>query len=91
MTEKRCFTYILKCSDGTYYTGWTNDIEKRLRNHNAGKGCRYTRTRCPVELMYLEESDTKEEAMSREWHIKRLTRKEKEKLIAEGGNVSVQI
>lgn len=75
------YTYILKCSDGTYYTGWTNDIEKRLRAHNSGKGCKYTHSRCPVTLMYLEESETKEEAMSREWHIKRLSREEKEKLI----------
>lgn len=82
MTEKHNYTYILRCSDGTYYTGWTNDIEKRLKNHNAGKGGKYTRARCPVTLVYLEESETKEASMSREWHIKRLSRAEKEKLIA---------
>ncbi|MCQ2401809.1 MAG: GIY-YIG nuclease family protein [Lachnospiraceae bacterium] len=85
MAENRNYTYILRCSDGTYYTGWTNDIEKRLKAHNSGKGCKYTRTRCPVALVYLEESETKEAAMSREWHIKRLTREEKEKLIESCG------
>ena len=71
------YTYIVRCSDGTLYTGYTNDIEKRTEAHNAGKGARYTRSRRPVELVYYEEYPTKEEAMSREWHIKRLTRKKK--------------
>ena len=71
------YTYILKCADGTLYTGWTNDLEKRLASHNAGTGGKYTRTRRPVELAYFEEHDSKEEAMSREWHIKRLSREEK--------------
>ena len=75
------YTYILKCSDGTLYTGWTNDIEKRLASHNAGTAAKYTRTRRPVELVYLEEHESKNEAMSREWHIKRLSRAEKLKLI----------
>ena len=65
------------CGDNTLYTGWTNDIEKRLTAHNCGRGARYTRTRLPVKLVYLEEHETKEQAMSREWHIKRLTREEK--------------
>ena len=76
------YTYILRCSDGSFYTGWTNDLEKRVKCHNLGKGGKYTRTRLPAELVYFEEFDTKEEAMSREWHIKKMERKEKEKLIA---------
>ena len=75
------YTYILKCSDGTYYCGWTNDLENRLKTHNAGKGSKYTKARLPVELVYYEEFETKEEAMSREWHIKRLSRLQKEELI----------
>ena len=75
------YTYILQCSDGTYYCGWTNHLEQRVKTHNAGKGSKYTKARLPVRLVYYEEFETKEEAMSREWHIKRLTRAEKEKLI----------
>ena len=75
------YAYILECADGTFYCGWTNDLEKRLAAHNAGKGGKYTRTRLPVKLVYCEEFDTKEEAMSREWHIKQMTRAQKEKLI----------
>lgn len=75
------YTYILQCSDGTYYTGWTNDIAKRLKTHNEGKGAKYTRARLPVTLTYYEAFETKEEAMRREWEIKQLSRKEKEKLI----------
>ena len=71
------YTYILLCGDNTLYTGWTNDIEKRLTAHNCGRGAKYTRTRLPVKLVYLEEHETKEQAMSREWHIKKLTREEK--------------
>ena len=78
------YTYILLCSDGTYYTGWTNDLKGRLSAHNKGRGAKYTKCRLPVELIYYEEFDKKEEAMSREWHIKRLTRKEKEELIKKG-------
>ena len=75
------YTYILRCSDGTLYCGWTNDLEKRLAAHNAGTAAKYTRTRRPVELVYYEEFETKQEAMSREYHIKRLTRQEKTELI----------
>lgn len=74
-------TYILKCNDNSLYTGWTNDITHRLKMHNEGKGAKYTRGRGPVELVYLEEFDTKQEAMSREAKIKRFTRKEKLLLI----------
>ena len=74
------YTYIVKCGDGTYYTGWTNDIEKRLKTHNEGKGAKYTKTRRPVTLVYYESFQTKEEAMRREWEIKQMKRGEKEKL-----------
>lgn len=85
-TERRIplnYTYIVRCSDGTYYTGWTNDLEKRVEAHNTGKGAKYTRTRCPVILAYYETFQTKQEAMRREWQIKHLTRQEKEKLMSE--------
>ena len=77
----RNVTYILKCNDNSLYTGWTNDITHRLKMHNEGKGAKYTRGRGPVELVYLEELETKQEDMSREAKIKRLTRKEKLLLI----------
>ena len=73
---------MLKCSDGTLYTGWTNDLEKRVEAHNSGKGAKYTKARRPVELAYYEEFETKEQAMKRESAIKQLGRKEKQKLIA---------
>lgn len=75
------YTYILRCSDDTLYCGWTNNLEKRLAAHNAGTAAKYTRTRRPVELVYYEEFETKQEAMSREYHIKKLTRREKTELI----------
>ena len=77
------YTYILECKDGTYYTGWTNNLDKRLRDHNDGKGAKYTKARIPVSLAYHEEFQTKEEAMSREYAIKHMTRTEKSKLISE--------
>ncbi|MFI3313151.1 MAG: GIY-YIG nuclease family protein [Eubacteriales bacterium] len=73
---------MLRCADGTLYTGWTNDMEKRLHAHQSGKGAKYTKVRLPVELVYLEEHETKGAAMSRECAIKALTRVEKLKLIA---------
>lgn len=78
------YTYIVKCRDGTLYTGWTNNLDERIAAHNAGRGAKYTRNRTPVVLEYYETFDTKEEAMSREYHIKRLTRREKEELINKG-------
>lgn len=75
------YTYILRCSDNTFYTGWTNDIEKRLKAHNDGKGAKYTKPRLPVHLVYVEEFDDKIEAMKREAAIKKLSRAEKIKLI----------
>lgn len=80
--DKKYYTYIVRCADGSLYTGFTTDIEKRVKAHNEGKGAKYTKGRGPVTLVYFETSQTKEEAMSREWHIKRLTKPQKEKLIA---------
>ena len=77
------YTYILKCKDGSLYTGWTNDIEKRVQAHNDGKGAKYTKSRLPVKLVYYEEHETKNEAMKREYAIKHMTRQEKERLIKE--------
>ena len=75
------YVYMLRCRDGSLYTGWTNDLEKRLKAHNSGAASKYTRSRLPAELVYFEEYESKESAMSREWHIKRLSREEKLKLI----------
>lgn len=75
------FTYILKCSDDTFYTGYTNDIDKRIKVHNSGKGAKYTRGRIPVELVYYEVFNTKEEALKREYRIKKLSRDKKKELI----------
>ena len=75
------YTYILKCNDDTLYTGWTNNLEKRIKDHNDGKGAKYTKTRRPVELVYYEKFETKEEAMKREYAIKQLTREEKKTII----------
>lgn len=81
------YVYILKCSDNTLYTGYTNDLDKRVKAHNEGKGAKYTRSRSPVVLVYHEVFDTKKEAMSREWHIKHdMTRDEKIKLIESYAN-----
>ena len=75
------YTYILRCADGTYYCGWTNNLDRRLKAHNEGKGAKYTRSRRPVALVYYEAFYTKEEAMRREYEIKQLPRKKKEELI----------
>lgn len=78
----KAFTYILVCADGTLYTGWTNDLEKRLAAHNAGTGAKYTRSRRPVRLFYYEEFAEKCEAQRRECEIKRLPREKKLALAA---------
>ncbi len=75
-----CYCYILECSDGTYYTGWTTDPERRVAQHNKGTGARYTRTRMPVKLVYLEPQPDRTTAMKRERAIKALSRKQKMKL-----------
>lgn len=75
------YTYIVQCRDGSFYTGWTNNIEKRIEDHNNGKGAKYTKARRPVTLVYYEMFQTKEEAMRREYVIKQMRRAEKEQLI----------
>lgn len=75
------YTYIVKCRDGTLYTGWTNDLEKRIRDHNRKKGAKYTRSRTPVELLYYEAFFTKSEAMKREYEIKQLSARDKWRMI----------
>jgi len=75
------FCYILECADGTYYTGWTTDPERRLKQHNWGIAARYTRSRLPVKIVYLEPQPDRTTAMKREKAIKRLSRERKIKLI----------
>ncbi len=75
------YTYILRCSDGSLYTGWTNDLQKRLQSHQSGRGGKYTKSHRPVTLVHSETFDTKEEAMRREWQIKQLTKAQKEALV----------
>lgn len=75
------YTYILRCRDNTLYTGYTNNLEKRIQAHNEGKGAKYTRGRGPVELVYFEEFSEKKEALKREYAIKQLSHREKEALL----------
>lgn len=75
------YTYVLRCGDGSLYTGWTNNLEKRVAAHSAGRGAKYTKAHLPVELAYYEEFETQHEAMQREAAIKRLTKQEKEELV----------
>jgi putative endonuclease len=81
-----CYCYIVECADGTYYTGWAVDPEKRVAMHNKGRGARYTRTRGPVRLVYVEELPDRKAAMKREIVIKKLKREGKGKLIREARN-----
>lgn len=75
------YVYIVRCADGSLYTGWTNDLERRIEAHNAGTGAKYTKSRRPVELVYFESFKTRQEAMQREYQIKQLSRTEKLRLI----------
>jgi len=75
------YVYILRCGDGTLYTGWTNDLDARLTAHRQGKGAKYTRGRGPLEVVYIEELTSKRDAMKREYQIKRFTRAQKERLL----------
>ena len=79
------YVYLLRCSDDTFYCGWTNDLASRVAAHNSGTGAKYTRSRLPVELVYYEACESKSEAMSREWHIKKMSRPQKAKLVAQNG------
>lgn len=76
------YTYMLECSDGSYYTGWTNDLRKRIKTHKAGKGGKYTRSRLPVHLVYFERYEEKHDARSREVRLKQLSHAEKQALAA---------
>ena len=80
--DRKYYVYMLLCEDGSLYTGSTDDVKKRFMAHKSGKGAKYTRSRKPIKIVYTEELPTKNEALSREWHIKQLSRAEKEKLIA---------
>lgn len=75
------YVYIVRCSDGTLYTGYTTDVERRVSEHNSGEGAKYTRGRTPVELVHTEEFEDKGSAMSREYRIKQLSKDEKEELV----------
>jgi putative endonuclease len=78
--------YVIECADGTLYTGYTTDVERRVAEHDAGEGAKYTRGRTPVTLRHVESFDSKSAAMSREHEIKSLSRAEKEQLIGEGND-----
>ena len=80
------YTYIIKCKDGSFYTGWTVNLENRIKTHNQGKGAKYTKYRIPVRLVYYEEYERKEQAMKREYAIKQLTRSQKIALIESDKN-----
>lgn len=79
--RKKHYAYMLRCSDGSIYSGYTTDPHRREKVHNSGKGAKYTRTRLPVKLVYFEEFDNKIDAMKREYAFKQLTHKEKEEII----------
>ncbi|MBI4928174.1 MAG: GIY-YIG nuclease family protein [Anaerolineae bacterium] len=76
-----CYCYILECADGTYYTGWTTDPQRRSEQHNRGRGARYTSTRRPVKLVYIEPQPDRSTAMRRERQIKKLSHAQKSNLI----------
>jgi len=76
------YVYVLECADGTFYTGYTTDVERRVREHDAGEAAKYTRGRTPVELVHVERFGSRAAAMSREHEIKQLRREEKERLVA---------
>lgn len=83
------YTYLLKCADDTFYCGWTNELDRRIKAHNDGKGAKYTKGRRPVTLAYYEIFETREEAMRREAAIKKLSRKDKLELAEHGMSQAV--
>jgi predicted GIY-YIG superfamily endonuclease len=85
ITSAPCYCYIVECADGTYYTGWAVDPERRAAVHNKGRGARYTRVRLPVKLVYVEAQPDRTTAMKREIAIKRMNRARKLRLIEEKG------
>ncbi|MFC7370831.1 GIY-YIG nuclease family protein [Fictibacillus iocasae] len=90
MDDKQHAVYILECKDGTYYTGYTNELPRRLAMHESGKGAKYTRGRGPLKLRFHAVFASKQEALQAEYAIKRMDRKRKEKLIQEGGMHDVE-
>ena len=84
------FVYILECADGSYYTGYTTDVERRVREHEAGDGAKYVRGRTPLEVVHVERFDSKSAAMSREYEIKELPRRQKERLVESGQRVEFE-
>lgn len=82
------YVYILECSDGSFYTGWTNDIIERYKAHQAGRGARYTKSHYPMRIVHLELFEDRNEAMKREYAIKKMKRKQKEKLIEDSLKIS---
>ena len=78
------YVYVVECADGTYYTGYTTDVDRRVAEHDAGEGAKYTRGRTPVELRHVETYESKSAAMSREYELKRLSRAEKEAVVGDG-------
>jgi putative endonuclease len=83
------FVYIVRCADGSLYTGSTTNVEERVKKHNDGKGARYTRGRTPVEVVYIEVTANKSAALKRELAIKGYTKKQKERLVSEWKNEDV--
>lgn len=83
------WVYVIECDDGSFYTGYTTDVERRVREHDRGEGAKYTRGRTPVELVHAEQFESKSGAMSREYAIKQLSRAEKERLVERGGECEV--
>lgn len=81
--EVKAYMYVVECCDGSYYTGYTTDVKKRVTVHNSGKGAKYTRARLPVKLIYAEGFNSKEEAMSAEALLKRKKRAQKESYLKE--------
>lgn len=86
-----CYVYVLECADNTLYTGWTIDLDKRIKVHNKGKASKYTRARLPVKLVYLETFDDKITAQKREWEIKQMSRKDKLMLIKNQNKLNQKI
>ena len=84
-TPETHYVYLLRCADNSLYCGWTTDLEERVKAHNRGDGAKYTRSRLPAVLVYHETFTDRHEALSREWHIKQLTKAKKEQLISADG------
>lgn len=82
MEKNKHFFYVVECSDGSYYAGYTNYIEKRIQTHNSGKGAKYTRVRLPVVLKYVETHDDKRTAMQAEYYFKQINEKTKRGIYA---------